>query len=61
MSCPWVSNRGKKTSEKTMKYVPLRWVLKKYPGYEINQCNIILDVHLFSGDGTKTWMSLYRS
>ncbi|XP_068713688.1 uncharacterized protein [Montipora foliosa] len=45
MSCPWVSNRGKKTSEKTMKYAPLRWELKqRYPGYEINQCNIILDV-----------------
>ena len=24
MSCPWVSNRDKKTSEKTMKYAPLR-------------------------------------
>ena len=45
MSCPWVSNRDKKTSEKTMKYAPLRWELKQgYPGYEINQCNIILDV-----------------
>ena len=45
MSCPWVSNRDKKTSEKIMKYAPLRWELKKrYPGYEINQCNIILDV-----------------
>lgn len=47
MSCPWVSNRDKKTSEKTMKYAPLRWELKQiYPGYEINQCNIILDVLL---------------
>ena len=27
MSCPWVSNRDKKTSEKTMKYAPLRWEL----------------------------------
>ena len=45
MSCPWVSNRQKKTSEKTMKYAPLRWELKqKYPGYEISQCNIIVDV-----------------
>ena len=45
MSCPWVSNRDKRTSEKTMKYAPLRWELKqRYPGYEINQCNIILDV-----------------
>ena len=33
ISCPWVSNRQKKTSEKTMKYAPLRWELKqKYPG-----------------------------
>ena len=45
MSCTWVSNRDKKTSEKTMKYAPLRWELKqRYPGYEINQYNIILDV-----------------
>ena len=28
-----------------MKYVPLRWGLKqRYPGNEMNQCNIILDV-----------------
>ena len=45
MSCPWVSNRQKKTSEKTMKYAPLRWELKqRYPGYEISQYNIIVDV-----------------
>ena len=45
MSCPWVSNRQRKTSEKTMKYAPLRWELKqKYPGYEISQYNIIVDV-----------------
>ena len=45
MSCPWVSNRQKKTSEKTMKYTPLRWELKqKYTGYEISQYNIIVDV-----------------
>ena len=32
MSCPWVSNRDKMTSEKTMKYAPLRWELKqRYP------------------------------
>ena len=36
MSCSWVSNRDKKTSEMTMKYAPLRWELKqRYPGYEI--------------------------
>jgi len=45
ISCPWVSNRRKKTSEKTMKYALLRWELKqKYPRYEISQCNIIVDV-----------------
>ena len=45
MSCSWVSNCDKKTSEKTMKYAPLKWTLKqRYPGYEINQCNIILNV-----------------
>ena len=28
-----------------MKYAPLRWELKqKYPGYEISQYNIIVDV-----------------
>ena len=45
MSHHWVSNRQKKTSEKTMKYAPLRWELKqKYPGYEISQYNIIVDI-----------------
>ena len=42
MSCPWVSNRQKKTSEKMDE---IRWELKqKYPGYEISQYNIIVDV-----------------
>ena len=45
MSCPWISNREKKSEEKTMKYGPLRWELKeKYKGYEVHQCNIIMDV-----------------
>ena len=45
MSCPWVTNRKKKKEEKTMKYGPLRWKLKqKYQGYEVKQCNIIMDV-----------------
>ena len=40
-----MSNRQKKTSEKTMKNAPLRWELKqKYSGYEISQYNIIVDV-----------------
>ena len=44
MSCPWVTNCNK-TSEKTMKYAPLRWEMKqRYPGYDITQYNIIIDV-----------------
>ena len=44
MSCPWVSNREKKNEEKTVKYAPLRWELKKqFPGYEVKQHNIIID------------------
>ena len=59
VSCPWVRNRDKKTFENTMKYAPVRWELRqRYPGYEIIQCNIILDV---LGDGPRIWMSLYRS
>ena len=38
MSCPWISNREKKSEEKTMKYGPLRGELKeKYKGYEVHQ------------------------
>ena len=45
MSCLWVENRGKKNEEKTAKYGPLRWELRKqYPGYNINQCNIVINV-----------------
>ena len=45
MSCPWISDREKKSEEKTMKYGPLRWELKeKYKGYEVHQYNIIMDV-----------------
>ena len=41
----YVCNRQKKTSEKMMNYAPLRWELKqKYPGYEISQYNIIVDI-----------------
>ena len=43
MSCPWVNNREKKSKEKTVKYVPLRWELKQqFPGYEVKQPNIII-------------------
>ena len=45
MSCPWISNREKKSKEKTMKYGPLRWKLKEQEkGYEVHQYNIIMDV-----------------
>ena len=45
MSCPWISNRQKKSEEKTMKYGPLRWELKEqYKGYDVHQYNIIMDV-----------------
>ena len=45
MSCLWVENRGKKDEEKTAKYGPLRWELRKqYPRYNINQCNIVINV-----------------
>ena len=45
MSCPWITNRTKKTAEKTLKNGPLRWELKQqYQGYEVRQYNIIMDV-----------------
>ena len=45
MSCPWTENREKKQEEKTTKCGPLRWELKhQFPGYEIRQYNIIIDV-----------------
>ena len=45
MSCPWISNREKKNEEKAVKYAPLRWELKQqFPGYEVKQHNIIIDV-----------------
>ena len=48
MSCPWIDNREQKPEEKTTKYAPLRWKLKKkYPGYKIQQCNII--IHALGG------------
>ena len=42
MSCPWVSNREIKCAEKTSKYAPLRYELRRrYPGYKTEQRNII--------------------
>ena len=44
MSCPWVSNRETKCAEKTSKYAPLRYELRRrYPGYKTEQHNIIID------------------
>ena len=45
MSCPWIEKRKQKDEEKTRKYAPLRWEIKKrYPGYKITQINIVMDV-----------------
>ena len=45
MSCPWVTNWEKKEEKKTTKYGPLHWELKqKFQGYEVKQCNMIMDV-----------------
>ena len=45
MSCPWLDSRRKKEREKTEKYAPLRWeVRKQYPGYVVEQCNVVIDV-----------------
>ena len=45
MGCPWMDNRAIKDAEKTAKYGPLRWELKQqYPGYEVKQFSIIIDV-----------------
>ncbi|XP_068731205.1 uncharacterized protein [Montipora capricornis] len=38
MTCPWFGNRGKKETEKTTKYAPLRWEMKeKYRGTWLNR------------------------
>ena len=45
MSCSWMDNRAINDAEKSAKYGPLRWELKQqYPGYEVKQFNIIIDV-----------------
>ncbi|PFX30549.1 hypothetical protein AWC38_SpisGene4639 [Stylophora pistillata] len=44
MSCPWVSNGEIKCAEKTNKYAPLRYELRRrFPEYKIEQQNIIID------------------
>ena len=56
MSCPWVNNREKKSKEKTVKYVPLRWELKQqFPGYEVKQPNIVIIGRWTSLQCTKLW------
>ena len=43
MSCLWVSNREIKCAEKTSKYAPLRYELRRrYPGYKTELHNIII-------------------
>ena len=45
ISFPWISNRGKTSEEKTIKYGLLRWELKeKDKGCEEHQYNVIMDV-----------------
>ena len=45
MSCPWMKHREKVSEEKTVKYGPQRFELKKQlPGYDVEQRNIIIDV-----------------
>ena len=40
-----MDNRAIIDAEKTAKYGPLRWELKQqYPGYQVKQFNIIIDV-----------------
>ena len=52
MFCPWIEHREKKSEEKKVKYGPMRFELKKqYPGYDVEQCNIIIDVLGGGGGG----------
>ena len=44
ISCPWIDNRAKKVEEKAITHGPLLLELKQqHPGYEVQQCNIIID------------------
>ena len=50
MSCPWSDHRAKKVEEKAIKYGPLLQELKhQHPGYEVPQCNIIIDAQWEDG------------
>ena len=45
MSCAWLDNCEVRDMEKTQKYGPLMWELReRNPSYQVNQCNIIIDV-----------------
>ena len=45
MNCPWLENREFKDFEKTTRYSQLRLKLtNRYPEYNVNQYNIIMDV-----------------
>ena len=63
MSCPWIQHREKKSEEKTAKYGPLQFDLRKqYPGYDVEQCTIIIDVlGGWSGDLDLTMRKLFGS
>ena len=62
MSCPWLENRQLKDLEKTQKYGPLRWELKRqFQGYKATQHKIIMDVlGGYSKDVCKTVETLVR-
>ena len=54
MSCPWVSNREIKCAEKTSKYAPLRYELRRrYLEYKIEQHNVIIDALGWSSRSVK--------
>ena len=45
ISCLWMEHQEKKSKEKTVKYGPLLFELKKqYPSCDVDRCNIIIDV-----------------
>ena len=63
MSSPWIEDREKKSEEKTAKYGPSRFERKKqYPSYDVEQCNIIIDVlGVWSRDLDLTMRKLFCS
>ena len=65
MSCSWIDNRAKKlkVEEKAIKYGPSLLELKQqHPGYEVQQCNIIIDaLGRWSKDVEETMKKLVRT